>query len=51
MIYETKGLTLEEVDELYNEISSARKSVGWEPTVKWTEEKGTHSPLFSDNHG
>jgi hypothetical protein len=29
MIYETKGLTLEQVDELYAEVSSARKSVGW----------------------
>jgi SP family sugar:H+ symporter-like MFS transporter len=39
MIYETKGLTLEEVDELYNEINSARKSVGWKPTITWTEKK------------
>ncbi|KAG2002725.1 hypothetical protein GB937_009597 [Aspergillus fischeri] len=31
MIYETKGLTLEEVDELYFEVSSARRSVGWKP--------------------
>jgi hypothetical protein len=33
MIYETKGLTLEEVDELYYEVSSARKSVGWKLTI------------------
>jgi hypothetical protein len=39
LIYETKGLTLEEVDELYNEIDSARKSVGWKPTITWTEKK------------
>ncbi|EED15736.1 MFS monosaccharide transporter, putative [Talaromyces stipitatus ATCC 10500] len=39
MIYETKGLTLEEVDELYSEVSSARKSVGWKPTITWTEKK------------
>lgn len=39
MIYETKGLTLEEVDELYNEVSSARKSIGWKPTITWTEKK------------
>ncbi|KAI0024445.1 general substrate transporter [Xylariomycetidae sp. FL0641] len=31
-IYETKGLTLEEVDQLYNECSSARKSKHWTPT-------------------
>jgi SP family sugar:H+ symporter-like MFS transporter len=30
-IYETKGLTLEEVDEMYNTVSSARKSLGWVP--------------------
>ncbi|KAJ5210089.1 MFS monosaccharide transporter [Penicillium cf. griseofulvum] len=41
MIYETKGLTLEEVDELYREVSSARKSVGWRPTTTWTEKKET----------
>lgn len=39
MIYETKGLTLEEVDELYLEVSSARKSVGWKPTITWAEKK------------
>ncbi|KAH6874016.1 general substrate transporter [Thelonectria olida] len=36
-IYETKGLSLEEVDELYNEVSSARKSTGWEPTTTFKE--------------
>ena len=45
MIYETKGLTLEEVDELYNEISSARKSVGWKPTITWTEKKEISNAL------
>ena len=37
MIYETKGLTLEQVDELYTEASSARKSVGWKPTITFCE--------------
>lgn len=32
MIYETKNLTLEQVDELYSECKSARKSVRWTPT-------------------
>jgi hypothetical protein len=41
MIYETKGLTLEEVDDLYREVSSARKSVGWKPTITWAEKKET----------
>ncbi|KAL6232696.1 hypothetical protein BDW75DRAFT_232589 [Aspergillus navahoensis] len=39
MIYETKGLTLEEVDELYNEVKSARASVGWKPSITFTEMK------------
>jgi hypothetical protein len=37
MIYETKGLTLEEVDELYSEVKDARKSKGWKPSVTFVE--------------
>lgn len=37
MIYETKGLTLEQIDELYDEVKVARKSVGWEPTTTFRE--------------
>lgn len=37
MIYETKGLSLEEVDELYAEISVARKSVGWRPSRSFVQ--------------
>ena len=37
MIYETKGLTLEQVDELYDEVSDARQSIGWVPTVTFQE--------------
>lgn len=37
MIYETKGLTLEEVDELYSEVKDARKSSGWKPSVTFME--------------
>lgn len=36
-IYETKGLTLEEVDELYNEVSVARKSTKWRPTTTFRQ--------------
>lgn len=36
-IYETKGLTLEEVDELYTEVKSARESLNWKPTVTFKE--------------
>lgn len=35
MVYETKGLSLEEVEQLYEEISDARKSKGWRPTTTW----------------
>jgi hypothetical protein len=37
MIYETKGLTLEQVDELYAEVTSARKSTRWQPTTTFRE--------------
>ncbi|ERS97058.1 hypothetical protein HMPREF1624_06387 [Sporothrix schenckii ATCC 58251] len=37
LIYETKGLTLEQVDELYEEVSVAKKSIGWKPTVSFRE--------------
>jgi MFS family permease len=33
MIYETKGLSLEQVDQLYEEVSAASKSIGWKPTI------------------
>ncbi|KAH6698092.1 high-affinity glucose transporter [Leptodontidium sp. MPI-SDFR-AT-0119] len=36
-IYETKGLSLEQVDELYAEVSDARKSVNWAPTMTFRE--------------
>jgi SP family sugar:H+ symporter-like MFS transporter len=37
LIYETKGLTLEQVDELYTEVSDARQSVGWVPITTFRE--------------
>ncbi|KAF6818237.1 hexose transporter [Colletotrichum plurivorum] len=40
-IYETKGLTLEEVEELYTEVSVASKSVGWRPSTTFRELAGT----------
>ena len=39
MIYETKGLTLEQIDELYDEVKVARHSVGWKPTTTFRESK------------
>ncbi|KAI5814579.1 general substrate transporter [Pyronema omphalodes] len=42
LIYETKGLSLEEVDELYQSVPSARASIGWTPREDYREamEKG-----------
>lgn len=37
MIYETKGLSLEEVDELYFKVQHAWKSPGFTPTVNFQE--------------
>jgi hypothetical protein len=45
MIYETKGLTLEEVDELYNEVGSARESVGWRPRVTFMERRAKEAGM------
>jgi MFS transporter, SP family, sugar:H+ symporter len=37
-VYETKGLTLEQVDELYQQVSTARKSPGFVPKVSYQDE-------------
>lgn len=37
MIYETKGLALEQVDELYNTVSKAWKSKSFVPSVTFQE--------------
>lgn len=39
MIYETKGLSLEQVDELYAKVSKAWKSNGFVPTVSFQDVK------------
>ena len=44
MIYETKGLTLEQVDQLYEEVSDARKSAAWKPTsLTWEHRENVTS--------
>lgn len=37
LIYETKGLSLEQVDELYGKCSKAWKSRGFRPTLSFAE--------------
>ncbi|TAQ87376.1 hypothetical protein B7494_g4302 [Chlorociboria aeruginascens] len=49
MIYETKGLTLEQIDELYDEVKSARRSVGWVPTKTFREITG-HTRVVGLGH-
>ncbi|KAK7419817.1 Plasma membrane low glucose sensor [Neonectria magnoliae] len=43
-IYETKGLSLEEVDQLYDEVSVARKSIGWKPSTSWEHRQSVSQP-------
>lgn len=48
MIYETKGLSLEQVDKLYGIISQARKSKRFTPQLSYAEvdhEKQRHMSL------
>ncbi|KAI1642776.1 hexose transporter [Daldinia loculata] len=40
LVYETKGWSLEEVDELYSEVSSARKSAAWTPSSTFSQRQG-----------
>lgn len=42
MIYETKGLSLEQVDELYGKVSKAWKSSSFVPTVSFQEVADLH---------
>ena len=56
MIYETKGLTLEQIDELYDEVKVASRSVGWKPTTTYREIRGGSLALqggtdYDDNKG
>ena len=41
LIYETKGLTLEQIDELYDEVKQARKSVTWLPSTPFTAQRAS----------
>ena len=39
MIYETKGLSLEQVDEMYGKVDKAWKSPGFQPTISFQDVK------------
>jgi len=49
-IYETKGLSLEQVDQLYEEVSVARKSVYWVPTNTWEHGQGVGGVKAETSH-
>jgi hypothetical protein len=40
MVWETKGLTLEQVDRMMEETGSPRKSVGWQPHSTFAQDMG-----------
>jgi hypothetical protein len=40
LIWETKGLTLEQVDRMMEECGSPRKSVGWVPKSTFAQDMG-----------
>ncbi|KAI8940306.1 hypothetical protein NX059_004002 [Plenodomus lindquistii] len=42
LIYETKGLSLEQVDELYGKVSKAWKSPGFVPSVSFQDVQDVH---------
>ncbi|KAI0846955.1 hexose transporter [Daldinia vernicosa] len=48
LVYETKGWSLEEVDELYSEVSSARKSAGWTPSSTFSQRQGVTTTATGD---
>ena len=45
MIYETKGLALEQVDELYAKVGKAWQSPGFVPTVSFQEVQETRADV------
>ncbi|CAI5760363.1 unnamed protein product [Candida verbasci] len=48
MVYETKGLTLEQVDELYLKVPNARKSSSFVPTEHAFRDDVRHDSVSSD---
>ncbi|KAF4986160.1 hypothetical protein FDECE_16096 [Fusarium decemcellulare] len=53
-IYETKGLSLEEVDQLYDEVSVASKSKYWKPSESWEHRQSVSGPggkVFGNEQG
>ena len=49
MVYETKGLSLEEVDELYEKVDNAWKSDGFVPTTKFRDLPSDEDVVIPDH--
>ncbi|KAF2151979.1 general substrate transporter [Myriangium duriaei CBS 260.36] len=49
MIYETKGLSLEQVDELYAKVPNAWQSQGFVPTVSFQDVQDVHGNVRSQS--
>jgi hypothetical protein len=47
LVYETKGLTLEQVDQMMEEVGP-RQSAGWRPTTTFTERVGRRTEKQED---
>lgn len=50
-IYETKGLSLEEVDQLYEQVSVASKSSQWMPSTTMVQMQGNAAEGSKDSSG
>ncbi|KAI1850294.1 hypothetical protein JX265_002192 [Neoarthrinium moseri] len=48
-IYETKGFSLEEVDEMYNEVKLAPQSVHWKPTTTFAQRQNIGDGVLGDD--
>ncbi|RSH80316.1 uncharacterized protein EHS24_008892 [Apiotrichum porosum] len=44
LVWETKGLTLEQVDRMMEECGSPRRSAGWQPSTTFVERRESTSP-------
>jgi SP family sugar:H+ symporter-like MFS transporter len=53
MIWETKGLTLEQVDRMMEEVGSPRRSVGWKPHSTFAHDMGMDTKVHGGDiaHG
>lgn len=51
LVWETKGLTLEQVDQMMEECKTPRKSPGWRPTTTFVDRRGSRAVPGTEKHG